>query len=85
MLKKSLLFDLVAVCISFKYQIPNISHVMLKVFDLLGREVAPLVNEVNQPGEHAAQFNGKGLASGVYFYQLRAGEFVETKRLILLK
>ena len=66
-------------------QIPNSSEVTLKVFDLLGREVATLVNERLQPGSFETTFDGSGLASGVYFYRLSAGSFVETKKLMLLR
>jgi hypothetical protein len=55
------------------------------VYDILGREVEKLVNEVRQPGAYTVSFNGKGLASGVYFYQLTAGRFIETKKLLLLR
>lgn len=61
------------------------SHVTLKVYDALGCEVATLVNEVKQPGTYSLQFNGSYLASGVYFYRLEAGGFVETKKLLLLR
>jgi len=70
---------------TIKYQIPSTNRVTLKMFDMLGREVATLVNEVRQPGEYAVPFDGRELASGVYFYQLNAGEVVNTKRLVLLK
>ncbi|MGA9118492.1 MAG: T9SS type A sorting domain-containing protein, partial [Bacteroidota bacterium] len=53
---------------------------IVKVFDLLGREVATLVNEVKQPGTYSVQFDGSHLASGVYFYRLQAGTFVDTKK-----
>jgi hypothetical protein len=59
--------------------------VTLKVFDLLGREVATLVNEVMPPGEHSARFDATALSSGVYFYRLIAGNFVDTKKLIVTK
>jgi hypothetical protein len=68
-----------------KYQIPNSSEVTLKVFDLLGREVATLVNERLQPGSYETTFDGKDLSSGVYLYRLQAGGFVETKKLLLLR
>jgi hypothetical protein len=60
------------------------------VFDVLGNEVATLVNEQQQPGTYEVEFSvGTGLAlsvaSGVYYYQLRSGSFVETKKMILLK
>ena len=57
----------------------------LKVYDILGREVATLVNEEKPAGEYQVEFNASNLPSGVYFYQLRAGSFVETKKMILLK
>jgi lysophospholipase L1-like esterase len=68
-----------------KYSIPKSSHVSLKVFDVLGNEVATLVNGMRQTGNYAVSFNGKGLASGVYVYQLKAGGFTSTKKLVLLK
>jgi hypothetical protein len=61
------------------------SHVSLKVYDLLGREVAALVNEVLPPGEYVRQWDASGFASGVYFYRLHAGNFVQTKKLMLLR
>jgi hypothetical protein len=59
--------------------------VSLKVFDVLGREVATLVNEVKPPGEYSVVFDGTNLPSGVYFYQLKAGGFVQTRKLVLLR
>ena len=58
---------------------------MLKVYDLLGREVATLVNEEKAPGEYSVEFRVQSLPSGVYFYRLTAGSFSETKKMILLK
>ncbi len=60
-------------------------RVILKVYDLLGREVATLVNEVKQPGEYTQTFDATDLPSGVYFYRLTAGSFTETKRMLLLR
>ncbi|MCW8812430.1 MAG: T9SS type A sorting domain-containing protein, partial [Chlorobium sp.] len=57
----------------------------LKVYDILGREVAVLVNEQKPAGTYEVEFDGKGLPSGIYFYQLRAGNFVETKKMVLMK
>jgi hypothetical protein len=68
-----------------KYQIPIPSWVTLNVLDLLGRELATLVNEEKQPGTYTVQFDGRELASGVYFYRLHAGNFIETKKIVLLK
>jgi hypothetical protein len=61
------------------------SHVTLKVFDLLGREVATLVNEMRKPGSYMAQFNATGLATGVYLLRLTAGTFVQSRRMILIR
>ncbi len=59
--------------------------VSLRVFDILGREVATLVNEEKPAGEHEVEFNNSQLPSGIYFYQLRAGSFIQTKKMILLR
>jgi hypothetical protein len=58
---------------------------VLKVYDLLGREVATLVNEVKDPGSYEVTWDASGVASGVYFYRLNAGSFSETRRLVLMK
>jgi hypothetical protein len=55
------------------------------VFDLLGREVATLVNEVEVPGKYDIQFEATNLSSGVYFYRLTAGSFSATRKLLLMK
>jgi len=78
------------------YQLPVAGNVTLKVFDVLGREVATLVNEEKAAGSYKVEFNPassiknlsagrQGPASGVYFYQLRVAEFIETKKMILIK
>ncbi len=59
--------------------------VQLKVYDALGREVATLVNTKQAPGKYSVQFNARNLPSGVYFYKLQAGKFVQTKKMILMK
>jgi hypothetical protein len=58
---------------------------LLKVYDALGREVATLVNERKDAGMHQVEFRATNLASGTYFYRLQAGQFVETKKMILIK
>jgi hypothetical protein len=73
-----------------QFTIVNRLLTIVKVFDVLGREVATLVNEVKEPGTYTVQFsanggNGSNLASGVYFYRLQAGSFVQTKTLLLLR
>jgi hypothetical protein len=70
---------------SINYQLPTQSHVTLKVFDLLGREVATLVNGVEEPGFKSVQWNATNFASGAYFYGLDAGSFTTVKKLLLLK
>ena len=67
------------------YQIPQTGFVTLKVYDILGREVATLVNEEKPAGSYEVKFIGNGLTSGIYFYQLKAGDYSETKKMILLK
>jgi len=59
--------------------------VTLKVYDVLGNEVATLVNEEKPSGEYEVEFDASGLTSGIYFYQLRAGKFIGTKKMILIK
>jgi phosphatidylserine/phosphatidylglycerophosphate/cardiolipin synthase-like enzyme len=61
------------------------SDVSLVVYDILGREVAVLVNGKKQPGTYAVQFDGSALASGVYFYRLTAGNFVQTRKMLLVR
>lgn len=76
-----------------KYSIPSViasetkqsPYVNLKIFDVLGSEIATLVNEEKQPGVYEINFNASGLTSGTYFYRLQAGSYVETKKMILLK
>jgi photosystem II stability/assembly factor-like uncharacterized protein len=73
-----------------KFEIPgqvrnDNTLVTLKVYDILGREVSTLVNEEKPAGEYEVEFDGSSLPSGIYFYQLKAGEYVETKKMVLLK
>jgi len=70
---------------TISFTLPRPSFVTLKVSDILGKEVATLVAEQLPTGRHRAVWNASGFASGVYFYHLQAGEFVETKKLLLLK
>jgi hypothetical protein len=68
-----------------RFQIKDSRFVTLKVYDIIGREIETLVNENLKPGIYEVKFDGSKLASGVYFYKLQAGDFHETKKLILLK
>ena len=70
---------------TINYQLSTQSHVTLKVFDVLGREVATLINGVQESGYKSVDFNANNLSSGIYFYRLSAGSFTETKKLLLLK
>ncbi len=70
---------------AIRYQLAAVSHVTLKVYDLLGREVATLVNQRQNPGSHTVMFDAGKLPSGVYFYTINAGVFRETKRMMLMK
>jgi hypothetical protein len=63
----------------------GVGDVTLVVYDVLGRQVAVLVNERKAPGTYQVPFDGTGLASGVYIYRLTAGNFVQTKRMVLVK
>jgi hypothetical protein len=67
------------------YELPVTSRVNLTVYDLLGREVATLVNEVKPAGTYVATFDARQLASGVYYYRLETGTFIEIKQMMLIK
>jgi len=67
------------------YYIPKSSNVKIRVTDEVGREVKTLVNEFQNTGSYSAEFNGEGLASGIYYYTIEAGNFVETKKMIMVK
>ncbi len=70
---------------TIKYQIPELSYVTLKVYDVLGNQVATIANGEKLAGSYEASFNAKRLSSGIYFYRLQAGSFVETKKMLLIK
>ncbi|MFA7420100.1 MAG: T9SS type A sorting domain-containing protein [Melioribacteraceae bacterium] len=70
---------------TIKYQIPENGQVTLKVYDILGREVAMLVNEHKNTGEYQVKFNASNFASGVYFYHLQAGTYSQSKKMILMR
>lgn len=67
------------------FVLPQAENVLLKVFDVLGNEVATLVSEFKQAGEYSIEFNGSNLSSGIYFYQIFAGDFSQTKKFVLIK
>jgi hypothetical protein len=70
---------------TISYSLPRQMKATLKVFNILGQEVATLVNEVQSPGQHSINFSASNLASGVYLYRLQAGEFAATYKMVLMK
>ncbi len=68
-----------------KYEISKAANVKIKVYDVLGREIATLLNSTQKAGQHEVEWNAKNYASGIYFYRIRAGEFVSTKKMLLIK
>ncbi|MBI1931314.1 MAG: carboxypeptidase regulatory-like domain-containing protein [Ignavibacteriales bacterium] len=69
---------------TIRYQIPVNKHVTIKVYDVLGKEVATLIDEFKPAGIHKVEFNASQLVSGVYFYKLIAGKYIDVKKMILL-
>ena len=70
---------------TISFSVPQGSKVSLKIYNILGQEVANLVDDFRQAGNYSVQFNANKLASGVYFYRLQANDFAQTKKLLLLK
>ncbi len=70
---------------TIQYQVAEKQLVTLKIYDVIGNEIAILVNEVQDSGLHSAEFNAEKLSSGVYYYTLKAGSFTSTKKMILIK
>jgi hypothetical protein len=70
---------------NIKYSIVDKGFVSLKVYDVLGNEVSTLVNEEKLTGKHEVDFNANGLTSGVYYYKIQAGNYFETKKMVLIK
>jgi len=67
------------------YDLPKASYVTLNIYNTLGQQVASLVNEQKQSGRYDVRFDGSKLPSGVYFYRLTAGEFIQTKKMVIIK
>ena len=67
------------------YQIPQQGFVTLKIFDILGREVATLVSEEKPAGSYDVDFAANGLASGVYIYRMKVNEFIQSRKMLLLR
>jgi len=70
---------------TINYNVPQSTLVIIKVYDLIGKEVATLVNEVKEPGKYQVAFEGENLSSGIYFYKMTAGDFSTVKKMNLLK
>jgi len=67
------------------FELPRASQVNLTVYDILGREIAVLVNDRKNAGIHQVKFDGSDLASGVYFYRIQTGTYMETRKLLLMR
>jgi hypothetical protein len=70
---------------TIRFDLPKSSFVTLKIFDILGREIITLVNEKRPTGEYAVEWNENGFPNGIYLYRLKAGDYIETRKLVLQK
>jgi hypothetical protein len=70
---------------SIKFSLPKQSHVKLVIYDVLGKEIATLVNDELKAGVYNKTFDGSNFASGVYFYRIDAGDFTDVKKMVLVK
>ena len=70
---------------TISFDLPEQSHVTLKVYNILGQEIATLINEVKQAGSYKETFDASSLSSGVYIYKLSAGTYTSSKKMILIK
>ncbi|MBL8016525.1 MAG: T9SS type A sorting domain-containing protein [Ignavibacteria bacterium] len=70
---------------NIKFEIPKTGFVSLKIFDMIGNEISSLVSESKPPGSYDVSWDASNFPSGVYFYELRAGEFTERKKMVLVK
>ncbi|MGH2575782.1 MAG: T9SS type A sorting domain-containing protein, partial [Ignavibacteria bacterium] len=68
-----------------KYQIAKLSYVKLIIYDILGSEIGVLVDKKLSPGIHEVIWNASNFASGVYFYRIEAGKFIDTKKMVIVK
>jgi hypothetical protein len=68
-----------------RYQLPVASQISLKVFNVLGNEITTLVNDYKPAGSYDVDFSSANLSSGVYFYQLKAGTVIQTRKMLLIK
>jgi hypothetical protein len=70
---------------TIKFELPKASQVSLTVYDVLGREVSMLVNDIREAGVHEVRFDASRFSSGVYLYRIQAGDFVTTRKMLLMK
>jgi len=70
---------------NIKYQIADNKYITIKVYNILGKEIGTLVNEKQSPGIYEVSFNGSRLSSGIYFYRIQAGDFMQVKKMVLIK
>jgi hypothetical protein len=68
-----------------RYALPARTYVTLSVFNALGQQVGTLVNDTQEAGYHEVRFDGRSLATGVYFYRLQTGDFIQTRKMLLLE
>lgn len=67
------------------YELPKAAKVTLRIYDILGKEVANLVNDYKNEGRYSVEFNASNLPSGIYIYQLRTGEYTSMRKMMLVK
>ena len=67
------------------YSIPKTEEVSLVVYNLIGEEIARLIDESKHSGNYTVEWNASNVASGIYFYRLQAGDFIQTRKMVLLK
>ena len=70
---------------NFVFALPKAGYVDLRVYDVLGREAASIVSEYKPAGKYTVEFDASGLSSGVYFYTIKSGDFIDTKKMVLIK
>jgi len=70
---------------TINYSVPKLGLITINVYNVLGQELATLVNEEKPVGNYKVEFNANKLATGIYYYRIQAGSFVETKKMVLLK
>ena len=70
---------------TINYNLPKQAMVEISIYNALGEKVATVVNEIKEAGKHTVEFNAAGYSSGIYFYQIKANDFVSVKKMILMK